>query len=67
MKNIIITLLVTYIFWFDICTFRPWPVLPLVVLVVYINIVAIEEEVMEHLHSKKRGQRLARKIKRLER
>jgi len=65
MKNIIISILATIIFYTQFCEIKMWYVMPVFTLCVYIAIAEIEcviEDYQETLH---RGQKLQRKIKRL--
>lgn len=67
MKNLMIALLVTYIFWTDIAVIHPLPVLPLMVLCFWLAIAAVDDVVMDYKDRLRRGRRLQRKIKRMER
>lgn len=62
MKNIIISLLATWIFWKDICVIHPVWVLPIIFAIILAWIHCVEYEVREYQNSKRRGKYLARKI-----
>ena len=65
MKNIIIALLTTYIFWNDIAVIHPLPVLPILFVTFLFIILVFDETIADFKQTVKRGQRLQRKIKRL--
>ena len=65
MKNIIIALLTTYIFWNDIAVIHPLPVLPLMFVSFLFIISVIDETISDFQRTLRSGQRLQRKIKRL--
>ena len=67
MKNWIIAILMTYIFWTDFAVIHPLPVLPLVVVCFWLAIAAVDDVVMDYKDRIRRGRRLQRKIKRMER
>ena len=61
MKNIIIAAFTTYVFWTDFAEIHPLPVLPLIFVTFWLIIAGIDD-----LITVRKGQRLQRKIKRLE-
>ena len=67
MKNFMIALLVTYIFWTDLAVIHPLPVLPLVVVCFWLIVAEIDEVVTDYRKRIRHGQRLQRRIKRMER
>ena len=67
MKNFIIALCITYIFWTDIAVIHPLPVLPLMVICFWLAIAAVDDVVMDYKDRIRKGRRLQRKIKRMER
>ena len=64
MKNMIITVLTAYIFWTDFCEIHPLPVLPVLVITIWILVSETEEFIKDYQKSRIRGERLSRKIKR---
>ena len=67
MKNIIIALLTTYIFWADIAIIHPLPVLPLIFVCFWLIVAVIDDAVTDYKKRIRKGQRLQRRIKRMER
>ena len=67
MKNILIALLITYIFWTDIAIIHPLPVLPLIFVCFWLVIITIDDVVTDYKDRLRKGRRLQRKIKRMER
>lgn len=65
MKNILISALATWIFWKEICVIQPIWILPVVFFVILAWIRCIEDEIREYQRRKRRGQSLARKIRRI--
>lgn len=66
MKNILIAALTTYIFWADICVIRPLPVLPLMFVTFLMLIVGIDDLIDDYRKTIRRGQRLQRRIRKME-
>lgn len=67
MKNIIIAALTTYVFWTDFAEIHPLPILPLLFVTFWFIIAGIDELIVDYKHTIRKGQRLQRKIKRMER
>ena len=67
MKNIIIALLTTYIFWTDFCVIHPLPVLPLMFVAFWLMIAWIDDLIDDYRQTIRRGQRLQRRIRKMER
>ena len=67
MKNLIIALLVSYVFWTDIAVIHPLPLLPLMVLCFWLAIAAVDDVVTDYKDRIRKGRRLQRRIKRMER
>ena len=67
MKNFIIALLITYIFWTDIAIIHPLPVLPLAFVCFWLIVAEIDEIATDYRRRIREGRRLQRKIKRMER
>ena len=65
MKNIIISMLATWIFWKEICVVQPIWGLPLIFFVVLVWISCIEEEVMERKKNKQYEKDFANMINRI--
>ena len=67
MKNILIAILMTYIFWADICVIHPLPVLPLMFVAIWLVIAGIDDLIDDYRKTIRRGQRLQRRIRKMER
>lgn len=67
MKNAIIAAMATYIFWTDCCVIRPIAALPIIFLVFWLLIAEIDEQIRDYKRAKRKGERLARVIRRMER
>ena len=67
MKNIIIALLTTYIFYTDFCVVKLWYIVPLIFVVFWLVIAEIDEVIRDYQETVRRGRRLQRTIKRMER
>lgn len=67
MKNIIIAVLMTYIFYADLCVIQIPIVIPFVFLIIWATLEESEEILRGYLHKVHRGRRLGRKIKKLRR
>lgn len=67
MKNILIALLATYVFWTDVAVIHPLPALPLLFVTLLFIISGIDELIADYKHTIRNGQRLQRRIKRMER
>lgn len=65
MKNIIISILATWVFWNDLCVIHPVWMLPIIFAIILAWIHCVEYEVEEYQKSKRRGRNLARKIGRI--
>ena len=62
MKNVIISVLATWLFWNELCEIHPVWVLPIVFSIILAWIHCVEYEVKEYQKSRQRGRSLARKI-----
>lgn len=67
MKNIIIALLTTYIFYTDFCVVKLWYIVPLIFVVFWLVIAEIDEVILDYQETVRRGRRLQRTIKKMER
>lgn len=67
MKNIIIALLTTYIFYTDFCVVKLWYIVPLIFVVFWLVISEIDEVIRDYQETVRRGRRLQRTIKKMER
>ena len=67
MKNIIIALLTTYIFYTDLCVVKLWYIVPLIFVVFWLVIAEADEVIRDYQETVRRGRRLQRTIKRMER
>lgn len=67
MKNILIAILTTYVFWTDIAIIHPLPVLPLIFVCFWLIVAEVDEVVTDYRKRIRNGQRLQRRIKRMER
>lgn len=67
MKNIIISMLITYIFYTDFCVVKLWYIVPLIFVVFWLIISEIDEVIRDYQETVRRGRRLQRTIKRMER
>ena len=67
MKNIIISMLITYIFYTDFCVVKLWYLIPLMFLVFWGLIASVDELVKDYQKQVRRGQRLQNKLRRAER
>lgn len=67
MKNILIALLTTYIFWTDLAVIHPLPMLPLVFVCAWMVIAEVDEVFTDYKRRVRNGRRLQRRIKRMER
>lgn len=65
MKNLIISLLATYIFWTDFCVLHPLPVLPVLFLLFWMILAGIDDLIEDFMKSLKRGRKLSNHIKRM--
>lgn len=66
MKNIIIAAFTTYVFWTDFAEIHPLPVLPLIFVTFWLIIAGIDDLITDYMNTVRKGQRLQRKIRRLE-
>lgn len=67
MKNIIIALLTTYIFYTDFCVVKLWYLVPFIFIVFLGLLAGVEDLIMDYQETVRRGRRLQRTIKRMER
>ena len=67
MKNIVIALLATYVLWTDVAVVHPLPVLPFLAICFWIIISEIDYVITDYRERIRKGQRLQRRIKRMER
>lgn len=67
MKNWIIAIFATYIFWTDFAIIHPLPVLPVVAVCFWLIVAEVDEVVTDYRKRIREGHRLQRRIKRLER
>ena len=67
MKNILIAILTTYIFYTDFCVVKLWYIVPLIFVVFWLVIAEIDEVIRDYQETVRRGRRLQRTIKRMER
>ena len=65
MKNIIISILATIIFYTQFCVIKMWYVMPVFALCVWLTIAEIDCVIEDYKETVRRGQKLQRKIKRL--
>jgi len=65
MKNIIISILATIIFYTQFCEIKMWYVMPVFALCVWLIISEIECVIEDYQDTMQRGKRLQRKIQRL--
>lgn len=62
MKNAIISVLATWLFWNELCEIHPVWALPIIFSIILAWITSVEYEVKEYHKSRQRGRSLARKI-----
>lgn len=67
MKNLVLAILATYIFWTDMAVIHPLPVLPIIVLLIWATLVEIDDVITDYKKRIREGRRLQRRIKRMER
>ena len=67
MKNILIAILTTYVFYTDLCVVKLWYVVPLIFVTFWLIIAGIDELIRDFQHQVKRGQRLQAKLRKAER
>ena len=67
MKNIIIALLTTYIFYTDFCVVKLWYIVPFIFLIFWAMLAGVEDLIRDYQQTVRRGRRLQRTIKRMER
>ena len=67
MKNIIIAALTTYVFWTDFAVIHPVVALPMLFVTIWFIIAGIDDLISDYKNRIRKGQRLQRKIKRMER
>ena len=67
MKNIIIALLTTYIFYTDFCVVKIWYIVPFIFLIFWAMLAGVEDLIRDYQETVRRGRRLQRTIKRMER
>lgn len=67
MKNLIIAILATYVFYTDFCVVRLWYVVPFMFLVFWLVVAGIDELIQDYHKQVRRGQRLQMKLKQAER
>lgn len=67
MKNLIIAILATYVFYTDFCVVRLWYVIPFMFLVFWLVVAGIDELIRDFQKQVRRGQRLQNKLRRAER
>lgn len=67
MKNFMLAILITYIFWADICVIHPLPVLPILFLTIWVLLASIDDMVADFKRSMMRGNRLNMRINRIKR
>lgn len=67
MKNIIIALLTTYIFYTDFCVVKLWYIVPFIFLIFWAMLAGVEDLIRDYQETVRRGRRLQRTIKRMER
>ena len=67
MKNIIIALLTTYIFYTDFCVVKLWYIVPFIFIVFLGLLAGLEDLIRDYQETVRRGRRLQRTIKRMER
>jgi len=65
MKNIIIAILATVIFYTQFCVIKMWYVMPLIALCIWLGIEEVECVIEDYKKTIRRGRRLQRKIQRL--
>ena len=67
MKNLIISVLLTFIFYTQFCEIKIPYIMPVLALIVWMIISEIDEYIADYKRSVNRGQRLQRKINRTRR
>lgn len=67
MKNLIIAILATYVFYTDLCVVKLWYVVPLIFVTFWMIIAGIDELIRDFQRQVKRGQRLQAKLRKAER
>ena len=67
MKNIIISMLITYIFYTDFCEVKLWYLMPFIFLIFWAMLAGVEDLIRDYQETVRRGRRLQRTIKRMER
>jgi len=67
MKNIIIAILTTYIFYTDFCVVKLWYIVPFIFLIFWAMLAGVEDLIRDYQETVRRGRKLQRTIKRMER
>lgn len=67
MKNILIAIMTTYVFYTDLCVVKLWYVVPLIFVTFWLIIAGIDELIRDFQRQVKRGQRLQAKLRKAER
>jgi len=67
MKNAMIAILLTYIYYTDFCVVKMPIVIPIMILILWALLAEIEEYFKEYGKSVRRGQQLAHRIRRMKR
>ena len=67
MKNIMIAILTTYIFYTDFCVVKLWYIVPFIFIVFWFAISEVDEVIRDYQETVRRGRRLQRTIKKMER
>ena len=67
MKNILIAILTTYIFYTDFCVVKLWYLVPFIFIVFLGLLAGVEDLIRDYQETVRRGRRLQRTIKRMER
>ena len=67
MKNIIIAAFATYVFWTDFAVIHPVVAFPMLFVTIWFIIAGIDDLISDYKNRIRKGQRLQRKIKRMER
>ena len=65
MKNVILAIMATYIFYTDLCVVKIPVMIPLIALVAWVAITELEDMAKSYLISWKRGKRLKKRLKSL--
>ena len=67
MKNIIIAILTTYVFYTDFCVIKLWYIVPFMFLIFLALIAGVEDLILDYQETVRRGRKLQRTIKKMER